>query len=55
MIADFHTVGTLEDIDKLKIIDTGNEMTDDRSLNNVGGILSFPFDIARKMNEANKT
>ena len=39
-------VGTFEeDIDKfdnLKIIESGNKMTEDRHLNNVEGMLSFP-------------
>ena len=35
-------VGTLEeDIHKFKLIESGNEITDDSRLNNVGGILSF--------------
>ena len=39
----FNIVGTLdEDIDQFKIIESGNEMTADRCLNNVGGKLTFP-------------
>ena len=33
MIEDFHRVGTSEDIEKLKIIESENEMTEDRCLN----------------------
>ena len=42
-ITDLNIFGTLEDdIDKLKIIVSGNEMADDKCLNIAEGILSFP-------------
>ena len=43
MIVDFHVVETLkDDIDNLKIMESENEMTDDRCLYSIRGILSFP-------------
>ena len=44
MLADI--VGTFEEdidtFDNLKIIESRNKMAEDRNLNNVGGMLSFP-------------
>ena len=44
MIANFNIVGTMKDsIDKFKIIESRNKVTDDRCLNSREGILPCPL------------